>query len=122
MCHTPESRLSVDGHHPAVVRLSGTGDPARQPSGDTGRGTWGSAPERRSGQEGGPGPMLSGTNYMGGFTAGAARLRTCPTVDQFAGTAAPIHADIWLGGSKHMTVLPVFNTGRPFRRPSERNP
>lgn len=66
--------------------------------------------------------MLSGTNYTGGFTAGAARLRTCPTARQFAGTAAPIHADIWLGGSKHMPVLPVFGTDRPSRRTSERSP
>jgi hypothetical protein len=66
--------------------------------------------------------MLSGTNITGGFTAGAARLRTCPTSIHLAGTAAPIHAYVWLGGSKQMPVSPVFGTDRPNRRPWERNP
>jgi hypothetical protein len=63
----------------------------------------------------------SGTMHMGGNTAGAARLGTCPAhLDGYAGTHAPVHMRKWLVAIQPVSA--VFATDRAIPRPLERSP
>ena len=64
--------------------------------------------------------MISGMNFMGGLSAGAATPRTCAAHSHLAGSAAPIPA-VWLDGAKRTPVTPAPFADRPIPRPLERS-
>jgi hypothetical protein len=68
-----------------------------------------------------PSVMTTSAMHMGGHTAGAARLGTCPALHLgYAGNHAPAHTRKWL--VEIQAVSPVFATDRAIPRPLERSP